>query len=226
MCLAAAYSEGAQAVAERRQKWERAGVEIRMKPTSNLGAHMNPVRIFLSILACCSFNNINASDWRYAGYTNTNGTDLVQFYDNGSVTIDGNLVKVWVKAIKTKDLERVGENHPEISKIAVQKMVHGYVPKFLDFPGGTSFNSKDDRTMLAIIIAYEAMANLQNTPLEMNILFEFNCKTKMYGILSFKDKDKKGIPRSVSTPNPTWDYLAPDTNMFRLSQLICGSGQE
>jgi len=185
---------------------------------------MNTFRTILGILVCCSFFQVYASDWQYAGYTNVDGKYFAQFYDNDSVSMDANIVRFWIKLIKDKDLQRAGGKHQELIKISEKKIVQGYVPKFLDIPGKTNNNSKEYFEGVAIAVNYEILANSLELPIKATILFEINCKTKMYAVLSVTDKDKTGKLRSNSTQNPTWDYMTPDTNLYKLSQVICGSG--
>jgi hypothetical protein len=195
-----------------------------MEPTYNLGVQMNTFRTILGILACCSLTPIYASDWQYAGYTIVKNKGFAQFYDADSIAVDGNIVRFWIELIKEKDLQRAGEKHPEFTKATVKKFVQGYVPKFLDTPGKTNNDPKERIAGIALAVNYEILANSLDIPIESTILFEVNCKTKMFAVLSIKDKDKNGKHRSNSIQNPTWDYLTPDTNLYMLSQLLCGSG--
>jgi hypothetical protein len=121
----------------------------------------------LTMLMIISFNCVaKSADWKFMGGAILKGEEAICYYDNESIEYlqNGN-VKVWTKAIKSSEVDKMLKNEQIINNSA-RKLADGYFPPYISIKiKDTAF---DDYVN---IISWEEVANNPATKTYLRTLF-------------------------------------------------------
>lgn len=184
------------------------------------------IRTLIVILLLLHLVEAHATDWQYTGGTN----DASTFFDAEDVQYpDKDTVRVWIKSIayKTSDnyyKEIEGERKEKFIEDIALKKARGYIPKFflLDSVKRMYRGKSEYESAIAGAIADEIIANDVDVHAAAKALFEIDCNGKRIAIFSITKYRRDGsVEKSVSTKQPQYDYILPDTTGEWLSMLVC-----
>ncbi|MBI1213778.1 MAG: hypothetical protein GC190_20145 [Alphaproteobacteria bacterium] len=156
-----------------------------------------------------------SSDWKfYGGATVAGGEPEYLFYDAAGLQHVGTHVKVWVKGLPSKELEKARDAADQgLIDRAAKKLAHYYVP-----PIARLRNIDQDQAI--DIILFEEIADDATIEPRSRILYEIDCPGKMIRDLSVWLVGQHGRPGTRDTPGE-WKHIPPETNGAALSTLLC-----
>jgi hypothetical protein len=184
------------------------------------------IRTLIVILLLLPVVEAHAADWQYTGGTD----DVSTFFDADGVQYpDKDTVRAWIKSIayKTSDnyyKEIEGKRKEKFIENTAQKKARGYIPKFflLDSVKRMYRGKSEYESAIAGAITDEIIANEVDVNSAAKALFEIDCHGKRIAIFSItKYRGDGSVEKSVSTKQPKYDDILPDTTGEWLSMLVC-----
>lgn len=186
---------------------------------------------FVLIALLCS-GAVFAADWQYTGNSVIGKDPTAMFFDADSVQHPSKgTVRVWVKAISQKVLERYYEKHGSekwyIENVA-RKIASGYVPAFFMLPSIKKLYSKpkpngqklDD--LIIDVTGEEFLANSGDLPERAKFYFEIDCKGKRMATLSATLYRADGsMSNAADYESPKYAHVAPDSTGEWTWLLVC-----
>lgn len=180
----------------------------------------------LALVESLSATIAHASEWQYAGYAKANGVESHQFFDAESISRPTkDVVRVWVKAIRVRNLDRYNKTHEKsVSEKVAQKIAFGYSPQFLMLPAiraqfadaGKLENANIDLTI------YEVIANESGIKTFHQFYFEIDCLGKRIRMLDGVSYNDRGEPSGKSAKHAgDFSFISPDSNAERWSLMMC-----
>jgi hypothetical protein len=185
-----------------------------------LEAEMNRFWATVTLAGFAAYSTVAIAsdvDWKAYGSSTVSGEANLCFFDlRGAVEVPDRHIKVWIKCLHRKDMERIDIEKDfggKIASNAAKKMIDGYIPPF-SLVEDTGF----DQAMQ--IAAFEEIADVNNIPPVARIFYELDCPKTMLRQLSVEVVDVDG--RSGSNHRASeWKYVAPETNGARLQKILC-----
>jgi len=170
-----------------------------------------PATAAVGVSPCSAAQGSNV-DWKLYGSAHVDGENMCFFDAKGVVrSLDGH-IRVWTKCLPQKRLDQPISD--DIAKLTAAKLVDKYVP-----PIAMIEKMNPDQWMA--ITAYEVTADVNDIQPKSRILYDLDCDGQMIRELSLY-AEKGG--KEVFTEKPgAWEYVAPETNAARLSQILCPS---
>jgi hypothetical protein len=150
-------------------------------------------------------------DWKWYGGGTDASAGVYCFYEaNGITRPSSGYVRVWIKCLPRKDLERPLDplKDEKFIRNTAAKIVEGYVPPIFAI-------EELDLVKRTAIVLYEAIANLSNIQPLLEAFNELNCLERMSRMLSMEVDGQKG-----TTPTG-WEYASPESNYTNLLKLLC-----
>jgi hypothetical protein len=179
-----------------------------------------------------------ASDWRYAGTLRDGPGEVPQFFDAQSIghpTKD--IMRVWVKAIRARDLESYYNAHEKwVTDETTRKISTGYVPDFLMLPlAKAAFANQNSRSLpggipttfneaVVELTKDEVMANALDVHAVSKLFVEIDCTGKRFKVLNpslFGDGSDTASKGTRSRGD--YQFIPLGTGPDWLSLLVCPS---
>ena len=163
------------------------------------------------ITVCLLAGNAFCADWKiYGEFTAVPDVHKFLFYDSNSIINTNNSIKLWVKIVLARDVEKISENKSVLER-ATKKLADGYIPPLTKiYP------------QIANAAYLEEAAYDQSVKSEAEILYQVECNENKIRKISGASADKKGVlnqPFGISN----WERIAPESNADNLAKIVCGS---
>ena len=170
--------------------------------------------------------NAEASDWKLAGYADSEATkDQFLYYDTESIIKNNGNVTFWVKAIERRQLDKA-VNSKKLNKIyleeTAEKIAKYYAPPIYSTKRYQKYVS-DPKVYLDSVIEntlYETVVNKSDPPIKAKYLWEIDCKSKQIRALQINLSNAKDNI-SIFHGQSHWTYISPDTNTESWHELFC-----
>jgi hypothetical protein len=182
---------------------------------SKHGAPMYKLRMFMLFVIWAICLPLAASDWKVAATTD----DSKLYVDFGSVSIKNNILNIWVKDIKEKDIHLTLDAHPELIELANKKFHEGYVPPLFDSIGFKNLTVEQRQTNIRGLILYEVAGSIPGTATTYMALYSIDYNTNRWQLLYTSGKDKDGN-ESINNQPGDWNFIVPDSVMSSLVKML------
>jgi hypothetical protein len=153
--------------------------------------------------------NAFCDDWKYYGeFTTTPEVKKVLFYNSNSIINTNNSIKLWVKVVLYRDLNKILENKLIVEKAAGKKAA-GYIPPI------TKIKPK-----ITNAVDLEEAANDLHVKSNAEILYQIVCSENKYRKISGVAANQNGVlnqPLGIGK----WDEIEPDSNAENLAKIVC-----
>ena len=183
----------------------------------------------LILLALLSLTfNAEASDWKLAGYADSEATkDQFLYYDTESIIKNNGTVKFWVKAIERKELDKA-LNSKKLKKTYIdetgQKIAAYYAPPIYSTKRYQKYLS-DQKVYFDSVLEntlYETVVNRSDPQIKTKFFWELDCKSNQIRALQINLSDAKG-KISILKAQSDWTNISPDTNSESWHELFCNN---
>jgi hypothetical protein len=159
------------------------------------------------------------ANWKYAGGTllEKEGGHALAFFDADNIQyLSNGDVKVWVKAINASEIDRVVTKEKEIVKKAAEKMEKPYYPPY--FLSNPNPDTSAD-TYLEMIVWEEAANHADIKPMA-RLLYEINCKERMFQTISAITYKSDGS-MTFTSDFDKWNHITQASTGDNLAKLLC-----
>jgi hypothetical protein len=154
-------------------------------------------------------------DWKEYAFSKLPSGNVGEFYSDGDIrrSPDGHNVKVWVKALDEKELDRAKDTMSKVNigRVA-SKIAHYYIP-----PISTVQTLTHDQ--LYDTVMNEQVADEAEIQPRIRVLYELDCAGRLNREISMHINNKGHISSTDTTSE--WKHAAPETPMATLQALLC-----
>lgn len=187
---------------------------------------MRLASVVVALCGATATTNTFSSEWLYAGFRKTSSVEAHQFFDaESSARPTPDSVRVWVKAITSRELERsLTRNRDALVELASRKLATGYRPRFLLLDSvEAKYNGDASRLQEAAIeiTLYEAAAAKADAKTYSKAYFEIDCRQQRMRTLEVIAFTRSGDARTGRLPPQDFQFIAPDSIGQWLSQMLC-----
>jgi hypothetical protein len=146
-----------------------------------------PIQMIITLLILLTVRDVYASDWQFCSYMKKGNNEFNLFFNAEDIKFPSKgLVKVWVKSINIKDIDRYIKKHEQdVMDKFLEKFASGYTPKFYKLEVIKSkYNDKETLAKAAIdTMTDEVVANAAETKTSIMMYLEIDCSEKRWKVL-------------------------------------------